>query len=202
MYTRLKGLVTLPIFVATLWQSTTLSMYQWLGKRESVRLIDGVNQGDILDHLHSTQNWVGLTALSVATLSIYAIALLRWGYHTGAISICQKLGFSCVRISFLYFIVTTAAWGLWIGLLMKGIDYSLWLSDGDLSRLFNELSAEHPYKTLGLFLVIGLATYRASINSSHGMIAIYANSKLLAWTVELLPIILLLSLAYTLENFL
>ncbi|WP_148058979.1 hypothetical protein [Pseudomonas chlororaphis] len=201
MYTRLKGLMTLPIFVATLWQSTTLSMYQWLGKRESERLAVGVNQGDIWDHLHSTQSWIGLAALATAMFSIYAIAMLRWGYHAGAVSLCRKLGLSCTPISFLYFVVTTSAWGLWMGLLVKGIDYSLWLSNGDLSGFFNELSAKYPYRALGFFLVVGLAIYRASINSGHGMTAIYANSKLLALGVGFLPIILLLAFAYALETF-
>ncbi|WP_156523281.1 hypothetical protein [Pseudomonas sp. GR 6-02] len=200
LYTRLKGLMTLPIFVATLWQSTALSMYQWLGKRESERIITGISQGDIWDHLHSTQGWVGLAALVATTLSIYTIAILRWGYHTAAVSICQKLDFKCMPISLLYFIVTTAAWGLWIGLLMKGIDYSLWLSNGNLSGFFNELSSKHPHKTLGLLFIVGLAMYRASINSSHGMISVYAHSRILAWVVGFLPIILLSVAVYALET--
>jgi hypothetical protein len=193
--------MTLPIFVATLWQSTTLSVYQWLGKRESERLVAGVNQGEIWDHLHSTQVWVGLAALVTAIFSIYAIAILRWGYHAGAVSTFQKMGLKCTPISLSYFVVTTAAWGLWIGLLVKGIDYSLWHSNGDLSVFFNELPAKYPYPALAFFLLIGLATYKASINSGLGMSAIYANSKLLAWVVGLLPIILLLACLYVLEAF-
>lgn len=199
VYTRLKGLMTLPMFVGTLWQSTTVSIYQWLGKRESEHLANGIKQSDIWNHLHSTQGWIGLAALAVAIFSIYAIAIFRWGYHAGAVSVCRKLGFSCAPISFLYFVVTTAAWGLWVGLMVKGIDYSIWFSNGDLSGYFNTLTSKHPYRALVLFLFVGLVTCRASINSSHGMAAVYANSKFLAVVVGVLPIILLLGLVYIYE---
>jgi hypothetical protein len=199
VYTRLKGLMTLPMFVGTLWQSTTVSIYQWLGKRESEHLANGLNQSDIWNHLHSTQGWIGLVALAVAIFSIYAIAALRWGYHAGAVSVCKKMGFSCAPISLLYFVVTTAAWGLWVGLMVKGIDYSIWFSNGDLSAYFNTLTSEHPYTSLGLLLLIGAATYRASINSSRGMAVVYANSKFLAFIVGILPIFLVLGFVYVYE---
>jgi len=199
IYTRLKGLMTLPMFVGGLWESTTISMYQWLGKRESEHLGNGVTQSDIWNQLHSTQSWIGLGGLAVAIVSIYAIAILRWGYHAGAVSVCRKLGFSCAQISFLYFVVTTAAWGLWVGLMVKGIDYSIWFSNGDLSGYFSALTSEHPYRALGGLLLVGLVTYRASINSSNGMAAVYAGSKFLAFIVGILPIILLLGLIYVYE---
>ena len=192
--------MTLPVFVGTLWQSTTVSIYQWLGKRESEHLANGINQSDIWDHLHNTQGWIGLVALAVAIFFIYAIAALRWGYHSGVVSVCKKMGFSCAPISLLYFVVTTAAWGLWVGLMVKGIDYSIWFSNGDLSGYFNALTSEHPYRALGLFLFIGAAIYRASINSSQGMAAVYENSKFLAFVVGILPIIFLLGLVYIYES--
>lgn len=199
VYTRLKGLITLPAFVGTLWQSTTVSIYQWLGKRESEHLASGMNQSDIWNHLHSTQGWIGLVALAVAIFSIYAIAALRWGYHAGAVSVFKKIGFSCAPISFLYFVVTTAAWGLWVGLMVKGIDYSIWYSNGDLSSYFNTLTSQHPYRALGIFLFIGAITYRASINSSNGMAVVYANSKFLAFMVGSFPIMLVLGSIYVYE---
>lgn len=187
------------MFVGALWKSTTISMYQWLGKRESEHLANGINQSDIWNHLHSTQGWVGQGALAVAIIGIYAIAALRWGYHAGAVSVCKKMGFSCAQISFLYFVVTTAAWGLWVGLMVKGIDYSIWYSNGDLSSYFNALTSQHPYRALGLFLFIGAATYWSSINSSHGIAAVYANSKFLAFVVSSFPIMLVLGGVYVYE---
>lgn len=201
VYTRLKGLMTLPMFVGTLWQSTAVSIYQWLGKRESENLENGITQSDIWTHLHSTQGWVGQGALGVAISSIYAIAILRWAYHAGAVSVFRRLGLNCAPISFLYFVVTTAAWGLWVGLMVKGIDYGIWYSNGDLSSYFNTLTSEHSYQTLGVFLFIGAVTYRASINSSQGMAAVYANSKFLALVVSVLPTILLLGLVYIYDAF-
>lgn len=199
VYTRLKGLMTLPMFAGTLWQSTAVSIYQWLGKRESEHLENGITQSDIWNHLHSTQGWVGQGALGVAIFSIYAMAILRWGYHAGAVIVFRRLGLNCAPISFLYFVVTTAAWGLWVGLMVKGIAYSIWYSNGDLSSYFNTLTSEHPYRALGLFLIIGAATYCASVNSSRGMAAVYANSKCLALVVGVLPAILFLGLAYIYE---
>ncbi|MCJ8176827.1 hypothetical protein MRS45_12035 [Pseudomonas viridiflava] len=201
VYTRLKGLITLPMFVGALWRSSTISMYQWMGKRESEHLGSGITQSDIWNHMHSTQGWVGQGALAVAILSIYAVAVLRWGYHIGAASVCRKLGFSCAPITLLYFVVTSAAWGLWVGLIVKGIDYSIWYSNGDLSSYFNLSTSQHPYRALGLFLFIGAATYRASINSSHGMAAVYGGSKFLAFMVGILPVSLVLGLIYVYEAF-
>lgn len=201
IYTRLKGLMTLPMFAGTLWQSTAVSIYQWLGKRESEHLENGITQSDIWNHLHSTQGWVGQGALGGAIFSIYAVAVLRWGYHAGVVSVFRRLGLRCAPISFLYFVVTTAAWGLWVGLMVKGIDYSIWYSNGDLSSYLNTLTSEHPYPALGVFLVIGGAAYRASINSSEGMAAVYANSKLLALVVGIMPVSLLLGLVYIYEAF-
>ncbi|WP_053129979.1 hypothetical protein [Pseudomonas sp. CMR5c] len=201
VYTRLKGLMTLPMFAGTLWQSTAVSIYQWLAKRESEYLENGITQSDIWAHLHSTQGWIGQGALGIAIFGIYAIAILRWAYHAGTVSLFRRLGLNCAPISFLYFVVTTAAWGLWVGLMVKGIDYGIWYSNGDLSSYFNTLTSEYPYQTLGVSLFIGAVTYWASINSSQGMAAVYANSKFLALVVGVLPAILLLGLVYIYDAF-
>jgi hypothetical protein len=121
------------------------------------------------------------TFFGFIALLVYGYALLRWAYHLAASAVCQRRGIEAARIPLLYFIVTTATFGFWLGAMLYAMAWLFEHWDGRVAEIVTALPASHPSVVLLLVLPVGIAIRVASFNSSAGFLAVYGNSaRLLA----------------------
>ena len=196
VHARLKGLWALPILVAGVWKTVMTSFYLWMHWRQGNTTVGEADNSELLKHFHVTESSVTWLMFAFVALGIYALALLRWGYHCCAVWTCRKAGFDCLMPPPLHFVVSTSAWGLWMGVLMAGINWTLWKGAGfDLGASLNDITNRNPMLILGALLAMTVALHLCTRNTNLGMLAIYAGSRWLYLAVSFVSFALLGTLA-------
>jgi len=189
IYARLPGMWGTPLLAATLYAGVMQSFYEWLAWREMSRPEPAMPAADYLHHLHFIRFELGLWTLGAAFIMLYMLALLRWLYHFGSTRVLRRWRSDILDPPFKYFVVTTAAWGLWFGLAAKGMALGLWQSgDGDLQGYLALRMEQHATAFLVCLLAVGAFMHLASHNRQAGMKALYGGSRKLLLLVEAVPV--------------
>jgi hypothetical protein len=136
------------------------------------------------------------TFCGFTTLLAYGYAFIRWAYHRLASEILRRRGWQVSLIPLLYFVVTTATFGFWLGVMLYAMAWLFEHWDAHMSDIVAAFPRLHPNWTLLVFLVVGLALRRASSNSTAGFREVYANSQWLAMYVQLIPVFPALMVVY------
>ncbi|WP_248801061.1 hypothetical protein [Pseudomonas sp. MWU13-2105] len=189
-YAKLPGLWGTPLAVAGVCAAAAQSIYQWMFWREMDKPSPAKPPADLLLQLHKTEGRYFWMVFALTALLVYALASLRWGYHYGAIHVIRKWRPELSKPPLKYFVVTTAAWGLWLSLYITGIVYGLWnwKTQGDVGEFFNTYVQTHQVGALVAVLIIGSAMKLAGRNSELGMKALYGGSKWLSMLVDVIGI--------------
>lgn len=188
IYARLPGMWGTPLLAATLYADAMQSFYEWLAWREMLRPESVMPAADYLYHLHFMRSDIGWWTLGVAFIVFYVLALLRWLYHFGSTRVLRRWRSDILDPPFKYFVVTTAAWGLWFGLAAMGMTLGLWQSgDGDLQCYFEPRIEPHAGVFLVCLLAVSAFMHLAAHNSQVGMKALYGGSRKLLLLVEAVP---------------
>ncbi|KAE9641954.1 hypothetical protein [Pseudomonas sp. PB106] len=189
-YAKLPGLLHTPLLVAGVMAPAFQSIYQWVFWREASKENHTQSCADLLYLLHETEGryfWGGF----VVTISLlYVIATLRWGYHRTAISLIRRWLPDLSNPPFKYFLVTTAAFGLWLSLCVTVIVYGLWhwRLDDDLKIIINDYAARHLSGLTIMLLFLGICFRFAGRNSELGMKALYGGRGKLSTVVSMVAV--------------
>ncbi|MFW6749176.1 hypothetical protein ACKUG4_00620 [Pseudomonas glycinae] len=202
IYAKLPGLWGTPLLVAGVVAATIRSFYQWVFWREMNKSDPSSPAADLLLMLHNTEGRYFWFAFVFSAVLVYALAGLRWSYHFGAISFIRRWRPNLSNPPLKYFVVTTAAWGLWLSLYSAVVVYGLWQwkAQVDLAMLLNQYVEQHQTGVLVTLLGIGVAMRLAGRNGELGMKALYGGSKWLSMAVSLVAICALLLLAFLLSS--
>jgi hypothetical protein len=184
MYARLKGLWGAPMFGAGLAAKGGYELFSWLYFQKASVGVGNVTAFERMKHITSYGGWGFFTIMAAL---IYGIALIRWGYHFVALTICRKFGLSVIQIPLLFFVVTTSTFGFWLGLMIRGMPW-LYESNDAQGKVVTNLVSNHPHASFALVLAIGLSSLWAGENTRLGMAAAYANSGKVLMAVYLTPI--------------
>lgn len=197
LYARLNGLWGAPLVGAGLAAKGGYELFSWLYFQSA-----SVGAGDVaaFERMKHMTSWGGWGFFILTAALIYGVALIRWGYHLGAFTICQKFNLSVVRIPLLYFVVTTATFGLWLGLSVRGLAW-VFESGGTQGKVVSNFVSNHPYVFIVSLMVIGLSSQWAYRNGRLGMKAVYANSGWLVTAVYLVSILLLFLMQFVISRF-
>lgn len=149
-YAKLPGLWGTPLVVAGVCAAAVQSIYQWMFWQEMHKPAPAKPPADLLLQLHKTEGQCFWIAFAFTALLVYALAGLRWGYHYGAIHTIRKWRPELSKPPLKYFVVTTAAWGLWLSLYIAGVVYGLWnwKAQGDIGEFFNTYVQTHQASAL------------------------------------------------------
>lgn len=190
-YAKLPGLWGTPILVATLCASIVQSAYEWIFWKELSKAGVAVSASDLFLKMHSDRWQYYWGGFFLAVIIVYAIASLRWLYHLGATSGLRRWWPEVIKPPFKYFVVTTAAWGLWVSISIFAVISGVWKSRGEFDVFFNAFVAEYEMVVLFVFLTIGVMFRVASKNSHLGLKAVYGGKKRLMYPVILVPLVIL-----------
>lgn len=190
VYAKLPGLWGTPLVVAGVCAAAVQSIYQWVFWREMDKPSPAKPPADLLLQLHKTESRYFWMAFILTAVLVYFLAGLRWGYHYGAIQVIRKWRPELSKPPLKYFVVTTAAWGLWLSLYIAGVVYSLWnwKAQGDIGEFFNTYVQTHKVGVLAVLFIIAAAMKFAGRNSELGMKALYGGSKWLSMLVDVIGI--------------
>lgn len=199
-YAKLPGLKTAPLLVAGICATTVQSVYQWVFWLEMSKPAPAESPGDLLLQLHNTEGLYFWGAFALTAVLVYALAYLRWVYHCGVIHVISKWRPELSKPPPLYFVVTTAAWGLWLSLYSAVAVYGLWQwkAQGDMAERLSAYFQTHQVSALVVLLIIGAAMKLAGRNSERGMKAVYGGSSWLYVLVSMFPIGVMALLAFLL----
>lgn len=189
-YAKLPGLKSAPLLVSGVCAASAQSVYQWVFWLEMSNPAPAAPSADLLLRLHNTESLYFWGAFALTTMLVYVLAFLRWGYHCGFIHVLRKWRPELRRPPLLYFVVTTAAWGLWLSLYSAIIVRGLWQwkAQGDIGELVSAFVQSHQVSALVVLLIIGAAMKLAGRNSERGMKAIYGGSGWLYALVSMFAI--------------
>lgn len=201
-YAKLPGLKSAPLLVAGICATTVQSVYQWVFWLEMSKPGPRESPADLLLQLHNTERLYFWGSFALTAMLVYALAYLRWGYHCGVIHVIRKWRPELSKPPPLYFVVTTAAWGLWLSLYSTVVVYGLWQwkAQGDISELINAYVQTHQVGALVALVIIGVAMKLAGRNSEQGMKAIYGGSGWLYVLISMFPIGVMVLLALLLQR--
>lgn len=193
LYAKLPGLWAAPVIVATLCASIFQSVYELMYWKEFSRAVLVMPASDLFLKMHSERWMFYWSGFLIAVATVYVLALLRWLYHLGATAILGKWWPEVTSPPLKYFVVTTASWGLWIGIFGSGIMSGVWKSRGgaDIDRLLNEFLLEYQGVALVVLLMLAGAFHLAGKNSHIGLKAVYGGRKSLVFLVSLVPMIIM-----------
>lgn len=202
MYAKLPGLWGTPLLVAGVAAATVRSVYQWVFWHEMNKSVPAQPPADLLLMLHNTEGRYFWFAFLFIALLVYVLAGLRWSYHLGVISFIRRWRPNLGNPPLKYFVVTTAAWGLWLSLYSALVVYGLWQwkAQGDLATLVNQYFEQHQVGVIVALLGIGVAMRLAGRNGELGMKALYGGSKWLSMAVSLVAISALALLGFLLPR--
>jgi len=197
-YAKLPGLWGTPLLVATVVAAAIESLYKWIFWREISRVDPRETPGELFLQLHQTERTYYWAAFILTAVAVYALSLIRWGYHLSAIRIIKKWRPALIDPPPIYFVVTTAAWGLWLAVYLYAVTYGLWYwtGPGDFSDYLSEYVRTHQEHLIVGFLCIGAGVKIANRNSQMGMKALYDGSHWLSLLVDLVAVLAMTLLAY------
>lgn len=115
MYARLRGLWSTPFVGAGIAAKGGYEFLLWTYFRKASV---GVNDAAAFHHMLFFTHTGAWTFFGFIALLVYGYAFLRWAYHLAASAVCQRRGIEAARIPLLYFIVTTATFGFWLGAML------------------------------------------------------------------------------------
>ncbi|WP_415765681.1 hypothetical protein [Pseudomonas sp. ZB1P45] len=190
-YAKLPGLWVTPFSVATLCASIVQSAYEWIFWKEISKAELAVPAADLFLKMHSDRWKFYWGGFFFAVMIVYVMAFLRWVYHLGTTSVLRRWWPEVIKPPFKYFVVTTAAWGLWISVSIYSVISGVWQSHGEFNVFINAFVAEYKMAVVVVFLAIGVMFRVASKNSHLGLKAVYGGKKRLMYPIMLIPIIAL-----------
>lgn len=145
-----------------------------------------------LDNFVSYCGWASFGFIGVM---LYGLAVLSWTYHRCATAVCRECGLRVTGVPLLYFVVTTAAFGFWLGIATRAI---AWISATPKVDLFDYKESlattinAHPYLTACLMLTLTGAHLVSLQTRRQGMKEAYGNSGLALFAVDVTFFVLLL----------
>lgn len=196
-YAKLPGLWSTPLLVAGMYAAAAQSVYQWVFWREMSKPVPAKPAADLLMQLHKTEGRYFWAAFALAAVLIYGLACLRWGYHYCAIHVMRRWRPELSKPPLKYFVVTTAAWGLWLSLYSAVVVYGLWQwnAQGDLGDFLSAYIQTHQVSVLVVLLIIGAAMKLAGRNSELGLRILYDGSRWLCVLVDVFAMSVMVLLA-------
>lgn len=197
MYARLKGLWGAPLVGAGFAWKGGYKLFLWMYFQQASVVAKDTGAFMRMEHVTLTAAWTffGLTALL-----IYGFAFLRWSYHLAASTVCCRWGIQASRIPLLYFVVTTATFGFWLGASVCAMAWLFEHWNKPVAEVVAALPVSHPSAILLAVLALGGAMRWASLNSSAGFRQVYGGSARLASFVQLTPACLTLLVLYIYAN--
>ncbi|WP_301152871.1 hypothetical protein [Metapseudomonas otitidis] len=190
LYARLRGLWGTPLIVAGTFALTTQSLHQWLLWLQSTKASALQPTTDLIRQLHDTQHWFSWGSFALAALLIYTLASLRWGYHYGIITLVGRWRSDLAKPPLLYFVVNTAAFGMWLSLFYSAFARAMWQWDGqgNFGEELSEYAHANQSSILIILLTIGALQMAASRNSRMGRKALYGGSWWICLVIDLISI--------------
>lgn len=191
MYARSRWLWTSPCIGAGLVAS---GMQKLTGQL----LFQKMAQSGVLSHLgysrfESLMTYSGWASFGFVVVMLYGVAALRWTYHRCATAVCRGCGLLVTGVPLLYFVFTTAVFGLWLGIATwvmarvtttpEQAHYLEWLATA--------INA-HPYLTVCIMLALTGAHLVSLQTRRQGMKEVYGNSGLALFGVDIISFALLL----------
>ncbi|MBN3854042.1 hypothetical protein G3N59_11690 [Paraburkholderia sp. Ac-20340] len=192
-YTKLKGLWTTPFAGAALAVGGGSKLLQWIYFQQASVVAKDGSAFRQMAHIVNTGSQT-LFALTVGL--IYGVAILRWGYHLAASTVCRHWGIQAARVPLLYFVVTTATFGFWLGVMVWAMGWLCEHWDARVEDLVTTLPVTHPGAILLMLLCFGAMLRWASFNGDAGFRQVYGNSAKLASFVQLAPACLAFAILY------
>jgi len=192
LYARLKGLWGAPLVGAGLAAKGGQELFSWLYFQHATVDIGDIAAFERMKHATTMGAWGFFVMTAVI---IYGIALIRWVYHLGAFTICRRFDLAVIKIPLLYFVVTTATFGLWLGISVRALAW-MYESAGAQGHTASRFVSDHPYVSVAAVLAVGMSTQWAFRNGQLGMKAVYANSSWLVTAIYAAAIPLLLLLQF------
>jgi hypothetical protein len=202
LYARLRGLWGTPLVVAGIFAAAMQTLYRWVLWLQSSRATTTQPAADWIRQLNDTQSRFFFGAFVLAVVLIYLLATLRWAYHYGMVSLVSKWRPGLPKPPLLYFVVTSAAWGMWLSLVYLVLAHGMWQWDshGDFGERLSEYAQAHQNSILIILLIIGVVHVVASRNSGMGRKALYGGSSWICLMVDLIAIAILMLLAYAVAH--
>jgi hypothetical protein len=140
---------------------------------------------------------VGMGAMALAVLMIYAIALIRWGFHVCATQVARRFIASVKRPPFRFFVVITSGYAIWFtgaGLVIVSL---LELTKGHSSSSYlASLEQAYPWAFLGAAVALWYVTSAAQKRQHEGLQEMYGGSRRVLLAVNAIAIAILLALIY------
>ncbi|WP_233236529.1 hypothetical protein [Bordetella sp. LUAb4] len=200
IYARIPGLMASPLAAAAVFGAAVRSFDDWLLLRELSTPTTSIAPLELVKLVHQREFLMHWGGFILFALALYISALVRWSYHSGWVGLLKQTGLALVRPPLKYFIVSTAASGLWFGLFTMATVVLLKQNSEFVAELLNRYQYGFQLGIVGTLLLAAVALHVADKNRQTAIRSIYAGvPALYRFGIGLIPVVFFGIVAYILQ---
>ncbi|VVE14582.1 hypothetical protein PPN31114_02830 [Pandoraea pneumonica] len=199
-FTRHPGLFTSPLTAAAVAKFGAASLFSWIAFNQIKKLPPaGPDAYDMYNHFVS---YGAYSFFFLIAFGIYVWAAFEWGFHRVAFHACQRMDLVAHKIPFQYFVLTSAASGLWLALFIHAVAWVMRHSGGNFVAYVHALQAQAmEVQSIAFWAFLGSAylLQYANRRRAKGISEVYGNSKLIPFLIVATKIALFIMVTFAIS---